>query len=103
MSPLIGAIMLYLVALMAFMFGTVVFIRYAVNRAIGQKHRLLEEIMETGKLPQVWLDGAMRPSETEKQVKSLATYVRKTRLVDSEETRTLLLTRLENARSLGKE
>ncbi|WP_219835212.1 hypothetical protein [Paenibacillus sp. R14(2021)] len=103
MSPLIGAILLYIAAMIAFMFGTVLFVRFAVNRVIGQKHRLLEEIMDTGRLPKIWSDGSKRPAETEKQVKKLAEYVRKTRLVDSDETRTLLLTCLENARTARKE
>lgn len=103
MSPLVGAILLYIVAMIAFMLGTVLFLRFAINRLIGRKHRLLEEIMDTGRLPLIWSDGAMRPAETEKQVKKLTAYVRKTRLVDSDETRARLLTCLENARTPGKE
>ncbi|SFI73690.1 hypothetical protein SAMN02799624_01946 [Paenibacillus sp. UNC496MF] len=103
MSPLLGAILLYVAALIGFLLGTAAFVRFAVNRLIGQKHRLLEEILDTGKLPQAWTDGAARPADAEKRVRRLAAYVRKTRLVDGEETRALLLARLEQAGTSGKE
>ncbi|WP_054026285.1 hypothetical protein [Bacillus sp. FJAT-28004] len=95
MTPIVGAILLYLIAMIAFILGTVWMIRTLVNYTVGRKHRILEHITETSNLPEEWLNEGRNSARIKKKLNKLMEYVRKTRLVDSEETRALLLSKLE--------
>lgn len=95
---IIVSILLYLIAMFVFIVGTIWMIRTSVNYTIGRKHRILEHITETSNLPEEWLNGGRSSVSSKKKLNKLTEYVRKTRLVDSEETRALLLSKLENVR-----
>jgi flagellar biogenesis protein FliO len=103
MTPFIGAILLYLIAMIAFILGTVWMIRTLVNHTVGRRHRILEQITETGNLPEEWLNGGRDSVCVKKKLNELMEYVRKTRLVDSEETRALLLSKLAKAKVQAEE
>ncbi|MEM7034745.1 MAG: hypothetical protein AAF629_34715 [Chloroflexota bacterium] len=73
---------------------------FLADRFIGQKHRLLEEIMDTGKMPESWTT-SQRVSKKKlvRKLDNLIKYVQTTPLVDDEETREKLLNRLGEARA----
>ncbi|CAM4071511.1 hypothetical protein L1N85_08750 [Paenibacillus alkaliterrae] len=98
MTPFVVAILLYLIAMIAFILGTVWMIRTLVNHTVGRKHRILEHITETGNLPEEWLNEGRDSVRVKKKLNKLMEYARKTRFVDSEETRALLLSKLEKAK-----
>ncbi|MFC5648622.1 hypothetical protein ACFPYJ_05670 [Paenibacillus solisilvae] len=99
MNPFAAAILLYLLAMVAFMLGSVWLIRTLIRRTVGEKHRVLEHIMDTGSVPEAWVSGRQDNRKAIKRLNQLAIYVRRTRLVDSEATRELLLSKLEQAKS----
>ncbi|MEM7126172.1 MAG: hypothetical protein AAF702_07585 [Chloroflexota bacterium] len=96
--PLIGLSIILLVAI----WGTNVL----VERSVGRKHRLLEEMMNTGKLPVAWsshLDLKGQSAKTQRkiagQLDELIRYAQTTPLVADEESRQVLLERLDGIRA----
>jgi hypothetical protein len=96
MSPIVGALLLYLLAMIGFILGSVWLIRTFIRHTVGRKHRILEHIMEQDELPELWLNNGKVSARATRNLYKLMNYVRKTRLVDNEETRLLLLSKLEH-------
>jgi hypothetical protein len=102
------------------MWGSIWAMNVAAARMVGDKHRLLQTIAETGEVPESWrrpyeariarLRGkpgqAGRMAQVEQQAQqryaqklsALVRYVEKTTLVEDEEVRRMLLERLAEAR-----
>jgi hypothetical protein len=81
----------FLVALTALMLGFHVLLQLYFKHTIGAFHQALEHIHEKGTKPIGW-------SET--KLNRLKRYVRKTRLIDGEESRLLLLAEVERVRGI---
>jgi hypothetical protein len=113
------AILLFMLTLGLLMLGASWAMNVAADRTVGDQHRLLQSITETGEVPESWRrpyeariarlrmgpDRATQSAEVEKQawrdylqkLDRLVRYAQTTTLVDSEETRQLLLGKLASA------
>ena len=81
-----------------------------IGKSVVEKHRALEEIVNTGRVPRAWSEPNGRKTSDErtnrrhlKKVEALSRYVESSRLVQGEETRELLLDRLADLRSSLRE
>jgi len=93
---LIGAALLALTLVLCF---RVMF--RAMTRAIERRHRAMEEILETRRPPEAWV--AEEPPDRAKrralrELDRLIDYAENSRLVESEETRELLIQQLSEVR-----
>jgi hypothetical protein len=75
-----------------------------ISKLVIEKHRALEEIVNTGKVPRAWSDVRRTSDERMnrhhlKKVEALSRYVENSRLIQGEDTRELLLARLSDLRS----
>jgi hypothetical protein len=77
-----------------------------IGKLVVEKHRALEEIVNTGRVPRAWSEpNGHRTSDERttrrhvKKVEALSRYVENSRLIDGEDTRELLLDRLSDLRS----
>lgn len=115
------AILLFMLTMGLLMLGATWGMNMAAERMVGNKHRLLQSIAETGEIPESWRqpceaktarlrmgpDRAAQSAEVERQawrrhlqeLDRLVHYAQTTTLVDSEETRELLLSKLAHARA----
>jgi ABC-type anion transport system duplicated permease subunit len=76
------------------MIATLVWMSIYLRETIGKKHRELEAILETRTIPEPWVKAAkgdLADPSIQRRLSKLTNYVRRTRLVDSEETRNSLL------------
>ena len=81
-----------------------------ISKLVVEKHRALEEIVNTGRVPRAWSKPNGRRTSDErtnrrhlKKVEALSRYVENSRLIQGEETRELLLDRLSDLRSSLRE
>jgi hypothetical protein len=113
---------LFLLFILLIMLSSIWFMNRIMKSYIGQKHLLLEHITESKKIPHAWSnkfhkkiskmrlkgesDDAVARIERQaekaylKKLNALILYTKKTRLVQDEDTRSLLLNELERARQL---
>lgn len=89
--------------LMAVVFGIVAayaILKFSVHHIIVKKHKAAEEILETRKPPEKWKNKLFQDDEDNKEyclkkLRKLIAHFEKTNLVESEETREMLLGQLE--------
>lgn len=77
--------------------GTVLLMKLYITQTIGKKHKELETILDTRAVPEGWIrkaKGDFQASCINRRLSKLEQYIRETRLVDSEETRSFLLSEL---------
>lgn len=112
MSNIIIILLVFLLFLGLLMVGSMFYMNYLMRKYIGSKHSLLEEITNSGKVPRIWSDKYVKKinrltSEGKhqgsaeiklhahqyymKKLNRLMAYVKKTNLVEDEETRSVLL------------
>lgn len=101
MSLILAAMLVFAVSIVLIMLGGVWLAQTVMKRTIGKRHEALDTIMRTGAPPAEWLD-TMPAGRIERELDRLAAYVRRTRLVDGEETRRQLIERLRQAKLAGK-
>jgi hypothetical protein len=115
-----GPLLFATIALVLIMLGSVWIMNRASGAMVGAKHRVLQEIVETGQVPAEWsrsyrrklawlekrgsLDQIARVKLEAQQhyldkLEELLQYARTTPLVDGEDTRDLLLRRLQDVRA----
>jgi hypothetical protein len=105
--------LIVLVVVFAIVFGLLLYgavwgTNAIIGKAVVEKHRALEEIVSTGKVPRAWSDGRRTSDEKMnrrhlKKVEGLSRYVENSRLIQGEDTRELLLDRLSDLRSRLRE
>jgi len=98
---MIGIVALFSLVIVAGLAAvTVWFLKWYLHRTIGMTHRELETILDARAVPKHWADaaGVVRPSVLRNRLERLESYVRKTRLVDNEETREHLLRELASVK-----
>jgi hypothetical protein len=110
---LIIVVVIFMVAFGVLLYGAVWATNAMIGKSVVEKHRALEEIVNTGRVPRAWSGPQeRRGSEPDarakerylKKIDSLSRYVESSRLVHGEETRELLLDHLSDLRSsLGEE
>lgn len=86
------------------LYGAVWWTNAMIGKSVVEKHRALEEIVNTGRVPRAWNDGRRTSDERTnrrhlKKVEALSRYVENSRLIQGEDTRELLLDRLSDLRS----
>ncbi|GGH75863.1 hypothetical protein JOD43_000439 [Pullulanibacillus pueri] len=113
-------LVLFLVVLFLIMVGSAWFVNVIARHYIGNKHRDLEAILNSGQIPKQWteaFDKKIKALENKggrdndisrvrvqaekkyaRQLDHLMKYTKTTRLVEDEKTRNLLLTRLKTLR-----
>lgn len=120
MSTFGGVLLFSIVGLGLMMLGSVWLMNKATGRLVGSKHRLLQEIVETGQVPGEWSSGYRRklarldnggsPDQVARvrvqarkhyldNLDQLIKYAQTTALVDGEDTRELLLRKLADVRA----
>lgn len=120
------AMTLLLLAISAALFGAIVFVagvslNKSIQKRVGDRHQVLEEIVETGRVPKSWrepydreiarISSGLEQSRKLERLRSkarrdylgrldrLRRYIEGSTLVDSEETRRLVLDRLAEVRA----
>jgi hypothetical protein len=115
---ILALLLISLAALFLMMLGAIWGMNLATERMIGQKHRLIEEIVNTGDIPAKWrrrnertlakvgADPGQRAVIERRTVQDylrrldgLVRYAQTTPLVDGEESRIMLLGKLERVRA----
>jgi hypothetical protein len=105
---LLVIMVIFMVAFGLLLYGAVWATNAMIGKSVVEKHRALEEIVNTGRVPRAWSEPhERRGSEPDprskarylKKIDSLSRYVESSRLVQGEETRELLLDRLSDLRS----
>ena len=110
-------VILFVIAVPLVMVGLVVGTQYLADRMVGDKHRLIQSIVETGRVPAQWkkpfqrrLSQARGNTAREAAIRqeaqaaylqkldALIRYLEHSKLVDSEETRQVVLERLAQVR-----
>ena len=88
------------------LYGAVWLTNVMIGKLVIEKHRQLEEILNTGRVPRAWSEPNGRRTSDErtnrqhlKKVEALSRYVENSRLIQGEDTRELLLDRLSDLRS----
>jgi hypothetical protein len=88
------------------LYGAVWWTNAMIHKSVVEKHRALEEIVNTGRVPRAWSEPNGRRTSDErtnrrhlKKVEALSRYVENSRLIQGEDTRGLLLDRLSDLRS----
>lgn len=115
MSVLFLLVILPLAALTLIVFGAIWLTNALATQMVGNKHRLLEEIITSGEIPRQWHSAALRRlwprpgSATQGEaclyqrslpkLDELLAYVQTTSLVADEETRDVLVERLTEVRA----
>ncbi|MBX3014003.1 MAG: hypothetical protein KF832_20960 [Caldilineaceae bacterium] len=112
MSVLFFLVVLPLVALILLLLGAVWLTNVLANRLVGNTHRLLEEIVNHGEIPQQWRAGwrnrrwggqAPQPARVYqralRKLDELLHYARTTALIADEESRAVLVERLTEVRA----
>jgi hypothetical protein len=104
-------LVLPLLAVVAIILGAIWMSNTIASQVIGKKHHLLEEIVNTGEVPQSWTSSRMpwflqdakaqerRHKRLLRKLDDLIQYVRTTSLVADEESRDVLLARLFEVRA----
>jgi hypothetical protein len=109
---LLVIMVIFMVAFGLLLYGAVWATNAMIGKFVVEKHRALEEIVNTGRVPRAWSEShERRGSEPDprskarylKKIDSLSRYVESSRLVQGEETRDLLLDRLSDLRSSLRE
>jgi hypothetical protein len=99
---------IFMVAFGVLLYGAVWATNAMIGKSVVEKHRALEEIVDTGRVPRAWSEPRERRGSGSnakakerylKKIDSLSRYVESSRLVEGEETRELLLDRLSDLRS----
>lgn len=119
MNTLLLFLVFFAVALTLIMIGSIWFMNLIIRKYIGEKHAALEEVAN-GKVPEAWsrkydekcakfqtlgredkvTEIKMKAAKTYvRKLNQLVNYIRKTRLVESEETRSIILADLEKTRN----
>jgi hypothetical protein len=105
-------LVIFMVAFGLLLYGAVWATNAMIGKSVVEKHRALEEIVNTGMVPRAWSEpherrGSGSDPRTKarylKKIDSLSRYVESSRLVQGEETRELLLDRLADLRSSLRE
>jgi hypothetical protein len=105
---LLVVLVIFTIAFGVLLYGAVWATNAMIGKSVVEKHRALEEIIDTGRVPRAWSEPQKRrgsepdPRAKErylKKIDSLSRYVESSRLVEGEETRELLLDRLSDLRS----
>ena len=120
MNPLIILLIFAGLLLVTMVFG-VWFMNYIVRRYIGEKHHYLDEITQSGTIPESWKKkydakiNKLRNHQADekkilavkqkankvylKKLKRLENYIKSSKLVESEQTRKIILNNLRNVYS----
>jgi len=110
-GPQIAVTLLVVVVVFTIVFGLLLYgavwlTNVMIGKLVIEKHRALEEILNTGRVPRAWSEpNGWRTSDERtnrrhlKKVEALSRYVEKSRLIQGEDTRELLLDRLSDLRS----
>lgn len=97
MIPLLLIVTVVVIAL------TMVFATWWMNfiakHAIGGRHKQIEEIIETRRPPVKWMSGRGSMKQALVKLDKLIEYVKMSRFVDSEESRSILLADLSEIRA----
>ncbi len=105
---LLVVLVIFMVAFGLLLYGAVWATNAMIGKSVVEKHRALEEIVNTGRVPRAWSEPQERGGSGSdpkakvrylKKIDSLSRYVESSRLVEGEETRELLLDRLSDLRS----
>lgn len=123
MSTILVLILFFTVSIFLMVLASIVFINLFVRKYIGEKHLVLDELTK-GDIPKSWsgkydkkchklkADGQQAKIERLKEkatktylkkLNQIVSYIQKTKLVENEETRSIILTDLEKTRNLWKE
>jgi hypothetical protein len=101
-------LVIFMVVFGLLLYGAVWATNAIIGKSVVEKHRALEEIVNTGRVPRAWSEpherrGSVSDPRTKerylKKIDSLSRYVKSSRLVQGEETRERLLNRLADLRS----
>jgi hypothetical protein len=104
-------LVLPLLAVVAIILGAIWMSNILASQVIGKKHHLLEEIVNTGEVPQSWISSPMpwflQDAKAQKRqhkrflrkLDDLIQYVRTTSLMADEESREVLIARLFEVRA----
>lgn len=124
MSHIVIIISLFLFCVFIVMVASIYFMNFIMRKYIGNRHQLLEEITNNGTVPKSWshkferkinrLNQESRRMDSVKILESarksylkkidgLTAYVKKTNLVQDEETRTMLMQDLLNVKRQWEE
>jgi hypothetical protein len=103
---LLVLVVVFAIAFGLLLYGAVWGTNAMIGKSVVEKHRALEEIVNTGRVPRAWSEpNGHRTSDERttrrhlKKVDALSHYVENSRLIDGEDTRELLLDRLSDLRS----
>lgn len=99
MSTLLLLTLPFLAILALIIIGAIWLTNQLADRFVGQKHRLLEEIMETGEMPLAWTSTTQTSRQIGRKLNSLIKYAQTTPLIADEETRQQLLAQLNKAQA----
>ena len=106
MSTLLLLVLPPLTALVIIIMGAIWLTNVLADRFVGRKHRLLEEIIATGKMPETWLKAQSNQQHNRKarqklrrKLDNLIHYAQTTPLVADEETRQQVLEKLNAVRA----
>jgi hypothetical protein len=101
-------LVIFMVVFGLLLYGAVWATNAIIGKSVVEKHRALEEIVNTGRVPRAWSEpherrGSVSDPRTKerylKKIDSLSRYVKSSRLVQGEEAREILLNRLADLRS----
>lgn len=121
MNNVFVILLIFIILLFLAMLFAIWFMKFIIKRAVGDNHSYLQEITHTGKIPEEWsqkydaklnrLKSSKEDSEKVARIQQMATksylrklkklvdYTEKTRLVEDEETRSVILDDLHKLRS----
>jgi len=118
MNPILLVFIVFIIAIFSIMAASVWFMNVFTRKYIGEKHMVLEELTK-GEVPEIWsrkykekqkkfenkgqLEKANKVQSIAirdymKKLNKIVSYIQKTSLVDSEETRSSILSDLEKTR-----
>lgn len=105
---LLVVVVVFAIAFGLLLYGAVWGTNAMIGKSVVEKHRALEEIVNTGRVPRAWSNGRSTSDERTnrrhlKKVEALSRYVENSRLIQGEDTRELLLDRLSDLRSRLRE
>lgn len=100
MLSIIVLLIVFTLSFLLVLFGGKVLLQKLVDKAVGQKHRHAQKIIETGVPPEEWFNGVSESDSAKNRclnkLTELIKYFKKTNIITDEETRDLLLKKLNN-------
>ena len=101
---LLVLVLVFAIVFALLLYGAVWGTNAIIGKSVVEKHRALEEIVNTGRIPRAWNKKRRTSDERTnrrhlKKIAALSRYVENSRLIQGEDTRELLLDRLSDLRS----